>query len=166
MDFLSIANLLPEFLELLKGKDGGGLKDYISSGNTGMLNGIMQNSEKYIKYLPLIPLLGRVSKKGLKGLLSDSDDVSALLSVISSSENKYAKMLRNIDGETVARILPLVSEFFEKKQDKEVIEMTPEIKENIKALPFIPNPLSPVSEIADKEIIYALNRYISRENTA
>jgi hypothetical protein len=162
MDFSNIINLLPEFLELFKGKDGeSGLQDILSSaGNSDMLGNILKNTEKYTKYLPLLPLLSKLSKEGLTGLLTNADDVSSLLSVIGQSENKYARMLRNLDAASLARLLTLISEFFGKTQEKngEVMDIASPKEEKKEPC----NPLSHIAEIADKDILYALNRYISR----
>lgn len=166
MDFSSILKLIPEFLGMLKNDgEGSGLNDIMqSAGNTGMLQNILSKGGQLTKYLPLLPLVSKFSKEGLKGLIGSSEDIALILDIISQSENRYAKMLRNIDSETVERFLPLISEFFEKKQSdkKEIIPMKAEEKtEKVQLLNS--NPLSCISEIADKDILYALNAYISKD---
>lgn len=162
MDFSSIAKLLPEFLEMLKNNGDSVQEDLASQGGAGMLQNLLSKGEKYTKYLPLLPLFSRFSKDGLKGLLKNSDDVGALLNLVSQSDNKYAKMLKNIEAENLVKFLPLISEFFEKKQQpKEILPVSAPLPVQPKKV-YTLTPLAAIAEIADKDIIYALNLHISK----
>lgn len=83
----------------------------------------------------------------LLSLLTSPDakeKIAPILDAISKNNFNLAEVLKNID---ITAVLPLVQSLFSQKQQ------TPP--------PVNANPLSPVSDIADREIVFALNRYIS-----
>lgn len=165
MDLKNISKLLPEFLEMFKGDNSGGLQEILSSlGNFGMLKNILGSTSKYTKYLPLLPILSNLNKEGFKGLLNDSENVSKIMSVLSNPENGEKGLLEGLDLTSILKFLPLISGFFGDKKTKQDTSVVPTINLSEKAIAVkIINPLSWISDIADKEIIYALNKYISHD---
>ena len=173
MDLNNIAKLLPEFLGMFKGKSMGNLQDIMSSvGNTGLLEKFLGGNNKYAKYLPLLPLLANLNKDGFKGLLSNSESIAPLIS--SFTEGKTEK-IAGLDISTITGLLPLLSGFLNKgKKEENIIpaesvsipvskqeESENEEEETDESTAKKNNPLAPISEIADRDIIYLLNKYIS-----
>jgi len=157
MNFGNLAKLFTEFLDMFKGEKKNGFEDIISSlGNIEMLKNLLKN--KYIKYLPLLPLLAKVSKEGFKGLLNNTDDIKRILSVFTQSEDSA---LNNINLEEVIKYLPQILEFFKKRESEKDQPLLLENKQYNKQK-IENNPIACISDIADKDIIYALNKYISK----
>ena len=181
MDLSNIFKLLPEFLEMFKGKDVAGLQDFIPSlGNNDMLKNLFEKSGKYTKYLPLLPLLGRINKEGFTGLLSNAEDIKPVFSLLSETDNKYAKMLKDVDPDTIVKYLPLLLGFLSKNKKEKNTEsntILPLLSEKANTTDSYTdnfteradlnkkyfNPLSQIAGIAGKDIIYALNTYISND---
>lgn len=161
MDLNSIAKLLPEFLEMFKGKDMKNLPDILSSlGNTGMLEKLLGSDSKYSKYLPLLPLLGKLNAEGFKGLLNNSDSIAPVISTLAGSKESGGK---GLDLSSLANLLPLLSGFINKDKKENAAATAPVSTAAVNNFDNVKNynPLSPISDIADRDIIYILNKYIS-----
>ena len=157
MDIKNLGSLFAEFLDLFKGKNLQDLAELLPNlGNSGMLEKILKG--KYMKYLPLLPVLARISQEGFKGLLSNADDVKSILSVLDSGDSVA---LKDLDIESILKFLPLVTQFFNKTKEKEPPPLLQESCQSFEK-PSPVNPLGCIADIADKDIIYALNKYISR----
>ncbi|MDD4002819.1 MAG: hypothetical protein PHE12_01315 [Clostridia bacterium] len=155
MDIKNLGSLFTEFLDLFKGKNMQDLAQLLPNlGNSGALEKILKG--KYIKYLPLLPILAKISQEGFKGLLNNSDDIKSIISVFNSSESS---VLKDIDIESILKFLPVITQFFSKTKEKE----QPLLQESCQSFEKPPtNPVGCIADIADKDIIYALNKYISR----
>lgn len=159
MDMSLISSLLPEFLGLFKGNDSGGLQDIAASlGNSELLTKSLGGTARFAKYLPLIPLLSKLNTDGFRGLLNNSDDVSKILSVLGSQSGGG----ESVDLSGLIQFLPAIASLFKKEKPPEQKALpAAALEEPVKYV----NPFHYISEIADKEILSALARYISK-NTA
>ncbi len=74
----------------------------------------------------------------------NKEKLAPIIDVVLKNGFDLPSILKNID---VSTLMPLLQSLFEEKQPS---------KPHTQA-----NPLSPISDVADKEIIFALNKYIS-----
>ena len=170
MDINNIIKLLPEFLEQFKGADISKVQEFIPSlGNNSMLKNLFENSSKYTKYLPLLPVLSKLNEDGFMGLLNNTEDVTAVFNVLSQSDNKYAKLLKDVDVASILKFLPMLSGFFSKNKednnDNKTLKMPEKVEKDIEisSTKQYNNPLSAIADIADSEIIYRFNKYIAND---
>lgn len=161
MDFKNILDLFWEFVDNLKGQNLQELAELLPNMGSGeTLEKILKG--RYAKYLPLLPVLLKLSREGLSGVLDNSEDIKNILSGISGDDNS---ILKDIDIASILKFLPLLAQLFRKKE-KSAPPLLAQIARSAQTaeIPktFYGNPLGAIAEIADKEIIYALNRHIGK----
>lgn len=158
MDMSSISRLLPEFLNLFKDGEQGGLQDIVAAlGNNDLLKRLLGGSASLARFLPLLPLLSRLNTEGFKGLLSNSEDISKALSLLSGGQGEGGQ---SMDWANFIQLLPTIAGLFKSQRQQEQPQALPAAAVEEKYI----NPFYYISDIADKEILSALARYISRNS--
>ena len=160
MDMSSITRLLPEFLSMFKNGEQGGLQDIVAAlGNNDLLSRLLGGSSSLARFLPLLPLLSRLNTEGFKGLLNNSDDVTKVLSMMSGgqSEGGQGVVLANF-----IQLLPSIATLFRSQAQQQEPQALPAAASEA-GVKYV-NPFYYISDIADKEILSALARYISRNS--
>lgn len=164
MDINTIGKLLPEFLHNFKGNNAKNLPDILNAvSSTGMLEGFI--GKKYAKYLPLLPLLTKLNGDGFKTLLNDSETITSILPLLTQNDNS-PDFLKKLDIASLAPLLPMITSTF--KSNNNVSETNKQATEksddkNVTEPIYSANPLAVLAGIADKDILFMLNNYISSD---